>query len=96
MTHWDRAEAELQSAEDKGVEAESSHGTQKGLSMEEQLAQKRQIFAPQEAYKMLSRELKDMLLDPSPGVAVSTVDNSVWEWDMKLSDFEDSTPIAQV
>ena len=96
VTQWDRAEAELQHAENEALGAENTPGSLTGLSMEQQLAKKRQIFAPPGAYKMLSRELKDMMLEPSPGVAVSTVNNSVWEWDMRLSDFEASTPIAQV
>ena len=97
VSSWDRAEKAVQAAEDKALAAESSSSAAaQGLSMEEQLAQKRQIFAPQEAYKMLARELKDMILEPSCGVAVDAVHNSVWQWDMRLTDFDPSTLLAQV
>ncbi len=96
VSSWDRAENELQAAEDEALAAETSPAAAQGLSMEEQLAQKRQIFAPQEAYKMLARELKDMMLEPSTGVAVDAICNSVWQWDMRLTDFDPSTPIAKV
>lgn len=96
VSSWDKAEKTRQAAEDEALAAETSPGAAQGLSMEEQLAKKRQIFAPQEAYKMLVRELKDMMLEPSNGVAVDAIGNSVWQWDMKLRDFDPSTPIAQV
>ncbi len=96
VSTWDRAEKDVQAAEDDALAAETSPGTAQGLSMEEQLAQKRQIFAPQEAYKMLARELKDMMLEPSSGVTVDAIGNSVWHWDMKLTEFDTSTPISQV
>ncbi|KAL0054327.1 hypothetical protein WJX82_007206 [Trebouxia sp. C0006] len=95
VSTWDRAEQDVQAAEDDALAAETSPGTAQGLSMEEQLAQKRQIFAPQEAYKMLARELKDMMLEPSSGVTVDAIGNSVWHWDMKLTEFDSSTPISQ-
>jgi hypothetical protein len=96
VSTWNRAEKDVQAAEDEALAAETSQGTAQGLSMEEQLAQKRQIFAPQEAYKMLARELKDMMLEPSNGVTVDAIGNSVWHWDMKLTEFDSSTPISQV
>ena len=96
VSTWDRAEKDVQAAEYDALAAETSPGTAQGLSMEEQLAQKRQIFAPQEAYKMLARELKDMMLEPSNGVIVDAIGNSVWHWDMKLTEFDSSTPISEV
>ena len=96
VSTWDRTEGILQLAEDEAVAAVSSRsGSAQALSMEEQLAKKRQIFAPQEAYKMLARELKDMMLEPSNGVAVDAIGTSVWQWDMWLTDFDAATPIAK-
>lgn len=86
----------LQAAEDEAAAAVDSRYTlARTLSMEEQLAKKRQIFAPQEAYKMLARELKDMMLTPSNGVAVDAIGTSVWQWDMWLTDFDASSLVAQ-
>lgn len=64
--------------------------------MEEQLAKKRQIFAPQEAYKMLANELERMMIEAQDGVHVDAVNYSVWHWDMFLTNFSPSTAIAQV
>lgn len=97
VSAWNNAESMLQAAEDKVAAATNSRpGSGQALSMEEQLAKKRQIFAPQEAYKILERELKDMMLEPSNGVAVDAIGTSVWQWDMRLTDFDASTPVAQV
>ena len=86
----------LQAAEDEAATAvDRRHTIARTLSMEEQLAKKRQIFAPQEAYKMLARELKDMMLTPSNGVAVDAIGTSVWQWDMWLTDFDASSLLAQ-
>ena len=96
VSTWDKAESALQAAEDEAVAATDSRpDSARALSMEEQLAKKRQIFAPQEAYKMLARELKDMMLTPSNGVAVDAIGTSVWQWDMWLTDFDASTLVAQ-
>ena len=96
VSTWDKAEGALQAAEDEAIAATDSRpGPARTLSMEEQLAKKRQIFAPQEAYKMLARELKDMMLTPSNGVAVDANGISVWQWDMWLTDFDASTLVAQ-
>ena len=92
---WHKLESEKQTAEDEGLTAEGSQSFQ-SLSMEEQLAKKRQIFAPQEAYKMLANELEKLMMEPIDGVAVDAVDNNVWHWDMWLSNFSSNTPIAQV
>ena len=96
VSSWDKAEAEVQTAETEALTAESNPAAAQSFSMEEQLAQKRQIFAPQEAYKMLARELKDMMLEPSSGVSVDAINNSVWQWDMMLTGFDAASPIAQV
>ena len=96
VSTWDKAEGALQAAEDAAVAATDSRpGSARALPMEEQLAKKRQIFAPQEAYKMLARELKDMMLTPSNGVAVDAIGTSVWQWDMWLTDFDASSLVAQ-
>lgn len=96
VSAWDKAEGMLQAAEDEAAIAVDSRQTlARALSMEEQLAKKRQIFAPQEAYKMLARELKDMMLTPSNGVAVDAIGTSVWQWDMWLTDFDASSLVAQ-
>ena len=92
---WHKLEEDRQKVEDDAAAAEGSQGI-KSLSMEEQLAKKRQIFAPQEAYKMLAKELEKLMMEPIDGIAVDAVDNNVWHWDMYLSDFTTSTPIAQV
>ena len=96
VSTWDKAEAALQAAEAEALAATDSRpGSARALSMEEQLAKKRQIFAPQEAYKMLARELKDMMLTPSNGVAVDAIGTCVWQWDMWLTDFDASSLVAQ-
>ena len=92
---WHKLEDDRQKVEDDAAAAEGSQGI-KSLSMEEQLAKKRQIFAPQEAYKMLAKELEKLMMEPIDGIAVDAVDNNVWHWDMYLSDFSHSIPIAQV
>lgn len=91
---WHKQERDRQKAEDDALTAEGSQAIQ-SLSMEEQLAKKRQIFAPQEAYKMLANELEKLMMEPVDGVAVDAVDHNVWHWDMYLSDFSAGTPIAQ-
>ena len=91
---WHKLESEKQKIEDESLTAEGSQSIQ-SLSMEEQLAKRRQIFAPQEAYKMLANELEKLMMEPNDGVAVESVDNNVWQWDMWLSNFSSSTPIAQ-
>ena len=97
VSAWNTTESMLQAAEDKVTAAATIRpGSAQALSMEEQLAKKRQIFAPQEAYKILARELKDMMLEPSKGVAVDAIGTSVWQWDMWLTNFDASTPIAKV
>lgn len=95
VSTWDKAESALQAAEDEATAADSTPSSAQVLSMEEQLAKKRQIFAPLEAYKMLARELKDMMLQPSNGVAVDAVGTSVWQWDMWFTDFDASSHLAQ-
>ena len=96
VSAWDKTESALQAAEDEATAAaDSTPGAAQALSMEEQLAKKRQIFAPLEAYKMLARELKDMMLQPSNGVAVDAVGTSVWQWDMWFTDFDASSHVAQ-
>ena len=63
-------------------------GPSVGLSMQERLAQQRQIFNPREAFSMLSRELKDIMRQNDPMLEVDTVDNDVYFWDIHLYRFE--------
>ena len=63
-------------------------GPSLGLSMQERLAQQRQIFNPREAFSMLSRELKDIMRQNDPMLEVDTVDNDVYFWDIHLYRFE--------
>lgn len=92
---WHKQESDRQKADDAAIAAEGSQGIQ-SLSMEEQLAKKRQIFAPEEAYKMLANELEKLMMEPIDGVNFGAVENSVWHWDMYLTQFSPDTPIAQV
>lgn len=95
VSAWHKVESEKQKAEDEALAADGSQGIQ-SLSMEEQLAKKRQIFAPQEAYKMLANELEKMMIEAQDGVHVDAVNCSVWHWDMFLSNFSPLAAIAQV
>ena len=81
VSTWDKAESALQAAEDEATAADSTPSSAQVLSME--------------AYKMLARELKDMMLQPSNGVAVDAVGTSVWQWDMWFTDFDASSHLAQ-
>ena len=90
-----------QAEDDEGVaaaaeaEATGSGKPQGKLSMQERLAQQRQIFHPREAFSMLSRELKDILQQNDPMLEVDAVDNDVFHWDIHLYEFE-GTNFAKV
>ena len=68
----------------------AGQGTGMGLSMQERLAQQRQIFNPREAFSMLSRELKDIMRQNDPMLEVDTVESDVYHWDIHLYKFEGS------
>lgn len=68
----------------------AGQGAGMGLSMQERLAQQRQIFNPREAFSMLSRELTDIMRLNDPMLEVDTVENDVYHWDIHLYKFEGS------
>ncbi|KAK9830590.1 hypothetical protein WJX81_002568 [Elliptochloris bilobata] len=67
------------------------------LSMEEKLASKRQIFAPREAFKMLSRELSDLLMAHGNGVdfAADAVGDNVFHWQLTFDRLTPGCLLAQ-
>ncbi|KAK9866258.1 hypothetical protein WJX84_000376 [Apatococcus fuscideae] len=95
VSRWELKEAAITKAEDDErvaaaaeAEATGSGKPQGKLSMQERLAQQRQIFHPREAFSMLSRELKDILQQNDPMLEVDAVDNDVFHWDIHLYEFE--------
>lgn len=60
------------------------------------VAAKRQIFAPREAFQMLSRELLDFYRSRSTDYAVDTVGDDVYHWVVDLGSFDPASDLAKV
>ena len=95
---WERCETAAQEADgpaDDDTAADEGAAASAAWTSEEAKASGRQIFSSREAYAMLSNERLDIFQQRS-SISVSAVDDSVYHWDVKLSDFASSSPLAQV
>jgi hypothetical protein len=50
------------------------------MTVEEKEAARRQLFNPKEAFKMLSKELMDIMRGVEPGLEADAVGDDVYAW----------------
>ncbi|GMH42387.1 hypothetical protein BSKO_10306 [Bryopsis sp. KO-2023] len=83
---WERLE------EKKGSTADEEG---QGRSVSEKVAQDRQIFDTKTPFKMLSRELLDILREQLFDLVVDAVDDDVYRWSVELAGFDPESGLNQ-
>ncbi|KXZ41741.1 hypothetical protein GPECTOR_299g811 [Gonium pectorale] len=85
---WERYEAALEAAE-------AAEATKRALSSSQDVARKRQIFAPREAFAMLSRELTDFMRSGNTEMAIETAGDDLYHWLVDLGSFDPASQLGK-
>lgn len=103
QSRWERHEELATERRERDLKNEKNRAPDQAaarlLSMEQAIAEERQIFAPREAFTMLSRELLDLIrkgASEHADIYADAVGDDVYQWDVRLTGFGRETALAQV